>query len=122
MEHTHRFIPALGADKTFQAPQVARATLDNGLEVLVVERDDLPKVAVSFVTRAGVAADPDGKEGLANLTMTTIDLGTKSRKALEIEDEKTAMAEYGSSDSGASLGDILGAAIRQKQEAERSGE
>src|SRR5690606_22893871 len=78
-------IPALGEDKTFDAPEVARATLDNGLEVLVVERDDLPKVAVSFVTRAGVAADPAGKEGLANLTLTTIDLGTKSRQALEIE-------------------------------------
>ncbi len=78
-------IPALGEDKTFDAPEVARAALDNGLEVLVVERDDLPKVAVSFVTRAGVAADPAGKEGLANLTLTTIDLGTKSRQALEIE-------------------------------------
>ncbi|GMU65184.1 MAG: hypothetical protein AMXMBFR36_14580 [Acidobacteriota bacterium] len=79
-------IPALGADKPFRAPEVARAALANGLEVLVVERDDLPKVAVSFVTRAGVAADPDGKEGLANLTMTTIDLGTKTRQALEIEE------------------------------------
>jgi small subunit ribosomal protein S1 len=39
-----------------------------------------------------------------------------SVKALEIEDEKQAMAEFGSSDSGASLGDILGAAFRQKQE------
>jgi small subunit ribosomal protein S1 len=43
-----------------------------------------------------------------------------SIKALEIEDEKQAMAEYGSSDSGASLGEILGAAFRQKQEAEQN--
>jgi small subunit ribosomal protein S1 len=41
---------------------------------------------------------------------------TLSIKALELEDEKQAMAEFGSSDSGASLGDILGAAFRQKQE------
>ena len=39
-----------------------------------------------------------------------------SVKALQIEDEKQAMAEFGSSDSGASLGEILGAAFRQKQE------
>ncbi len=45
---------------------------------------------------------------------------TLSIKALEVEDEKQAMAEFGSSDSGASLGDILGAAIRQKQEAGKS--
>ena len=37
-------------------------------------------------------------------------------KAKEIEEEKKAMAEYGSSDSGASLGDILGAALAKKDE------
>ncbi len=38
-----------------------------------------------------------------------------ARKALEIADEKQAMAEFGSSDSGASLGDILGPAIKKSQ-------
>jgi small subunit ribosomal protein S1 len=37
-----------------------------------------------------------------------------SIKALEIEEEKQALSEYGSSDSGASLGDILGAAMKKK--------
>ena len=41
---------------------------------------------------------------------------TLSIKAREVEEEKKAMQEYGSSDSGASLGDILGAALRQKEE------
>ena len=36
-----------------------------------------------------------------------------SIKAREVEEEKKAMAEYGSSDSGASLGDILGAALKR---------
>jgi hypothetical protein len=35
-----------------------------------------------------------------------------SIKALEIAEEKEAVAQYGSSDSGASLGDILGAALK----------
>ena len=39
-----------------------------------------------------------------------------SVKALEVEEEKQAMEEFGSTDSGASLGDILGAALRNKQE------
>jgi len=38
-----------------------------------------------------------------------------SVKALEVEEEKKAMSEYGSSSSGASLGDILGAAIEEKK-------
>ncbi len=41
---------------------------------------------------------------------------TLSIKALQIAEEKEAVAQYGSSDSGASLGDILGAALKKKQE------
>jgi small subunit ribosomal protein S1 len=37
-----------------------------------------------------------------------------SIKALEMKDEKEAVEQFGSSDSGASLGDILGAALREK--------
>ena len=37
-----------------------------------------------------------------------------SIKALQIAEEKQAVAQYGSSDSGASLGDILGAALKEK--------
>jgi small subunit ribosomal protein S1 len=39
-----------------------------------------------------------------------------SIKAREIEDDKEAMEKFGSSDSGASLGDILGAALKRKAE------
>ena len=39
-----------------------------------------------------------------------------SIKALEIAEEKEAVAQYGSTDSGASLGDILGAAIRRRNQ------
>src|SRR5690606_8372682 len=38
---------------------------------------------------------------------------TLSIKAREVEEEKEAVAQYGSSDAGASLGDILGAAMRK---------
>ena len=41
---------------------------------------------------------------------------TLSRKAREMAEEKQAMAEFGSSDSGASLGDILGAALAKKED------
>jgi small subunit ribosomal protein S1 len=42
---------------------------------------------------------------------------TFSIKAMQIAEEKQAVAQYGSSDSGASLGDILGAALKEKAEA-----
>ena len=57
--------------------------------------------------------------------ITQVDRGGRrlvlSVKALEIQEEKKAMAEYGSSDSGASLGDILGAAIKEKEAAGKQG-
>jgi small subunit ribosomal protein S1 len=45
---------------------------------------------------------------------------TLSIKAKELDEEKEAMAEYGSSDSGASLGDILGAALSRRERDEKS--
>jgi zinc protease len=78
--------PSIAADRRFVTPEVKSAKLDNGMTVYVVERHDLPKVAVSFATKAGTITDPSGKEGVAHLGLTTIDMGTKTRKALEIED------------------------------------
>ena len=52
--------------------------------------------------------------------VTNIDMAARrislSIKSKEVSEEKSAMAQFGSSDSGASLGDILGAAIREKQQ------
>ena len=78
--------PRLGADRSFIAPEVQTAKLDNGIDLYVVERNDLPKVAFSFVTRAGAVGDPPDKPGVAHLMASTIDMGTSKRAALEIED------------------------------------
>jgi len=52
--------------------------------------------------------------------VTTFDKASRrvslSIKQLELASEKEAIAQYGSSDSGASLGDILGAALKEKQD------
>jgi len=86
--------PAPGAERRFVTPEVKTARLSNGLDLLVVERHDLPKVNARLVVRAGAAADPAGKEGLAALTFATLDKGTRTRKALEIED---ALGDLGTS-------------------------
>ena len=53
--------------------------------------------------------------------VTSVDKGSRkvnlSIKAREVREEKIAMAEFGSSDSGASLGDILGAALKERSSA-----
>jgi zinc protease len=77
--------PPFGTDKPFVAPQVQTAKLENGLEIFVVERPELPKVAVRLTTRAGAIADPAGAPGTAAMVMRTLDMGTKTRSALQIE-------------------------------------
>ena len=58
------------------------------------------------------------KEKKVDAMITSIDANSRklmlSIKAMELEDEKQAMKDYGSADSGASLGDILGAALEAK--------
>ena len=94
---------------------------DNGIEVLV--NDSIPGyIRESDLSRDRSEQRPDrfaaGEKVDAKITQ--IDKATRkltlSIKQREVEEEKKAMADYGSSDSGASLGDILGAALREKQE------
>jgi small subunit ribosomal protein S1 len=58
--------------------------------------------------------------------VTSLDKNTRkvslSIKAREISEEKEAVEQYGSSDSGASLGDILGAALKKKTPSKKKGE
>jgi small subunit ribosomal protein S1 len=95
----------------------------NGIEVKVDE------VLTGFIRRAELARDradqrPDkfaiGEK--VDAKVTAVDRAGRrlalTIKGKEVEEERQAMQEYGSSDSGASLGDILGAAIRRRQAGE----
>jgi small subunit ribosomal protein S1 len=104
---------------------IVTAVQANGIEVKVND------VLTGFIRRAELARDksdqrPDrfavGEK--VDAKITSIDRASRKLtltiKGKEMEEEKQAMAEYGSSDSGASLGDILGAAIRRRnQQAEQ---
>ncbi len=68
-------------------PDVAQTTLDNGLEVLLVERHDLPLVRFELQLDAGAASDQGVAPGTANLAMEMLDEGTETRDALEISGE-----------------------------------
>ncbi len=81
-------------------PKFERFTLDNGLTVLVSERHELPLVSVNVAYRAGSAADPEGKEGLAGLTYQLLLEGAGKLDALALDN---AFADLGSS-VGASVG------------------
>lgn len=78
--------PALGGDKPFTAPTVKTAKIENGMDVYVVEKPELPKVAVTLATRAGSVADAPGKAGLSSMTARIMRRGTKTRNAIQIDE------------------------------------
>jgi zinc protease len=78
--------PALGGDRPFKAPEVKTAKLDNGMEIYVVEKPEIPKVSVTLATRAGSVADPAGKNGVAGMTARLMRRGTKSRGAIQVDE------------------------------------
>lgn len=68
-------------------PTLHRATLSNGLKVVVAERHDTPIVDASMLFDAGYAADQFASPGTASLAMALVTDGTKSRNALQISDD-----------------------------------
>ncbi len=99
---------------------------DGGIEVAIdgatgfIKKSDLARErSEQRPDRFAVGEKVDAK-------VTQIDAKTRrlnlSIKAREVEEDKKAMAEFGSSDSGASLGDILGAALSKAKKPKREGE
>jgi small subunit ribosomal protein S1 len=93
---------------------------DGGIEVSLADG------VKSFIRRSDLARDRNdqrperfGKGDKIDALVTAIDKTSRkislSIKAREVAEEKEAVAQYGSSDSGASLGDILGAALKKRK-------
>ncbi|HUP20093.1 MAG TPA: pitrilysin family protein [Gemmatimonadota bacterium] len=78
--------PELGPPPRFDPPDPARFTLSNGLEVLLVEKHEVPLVQVNLLVEAGSVHDPEGKTGLASMTGAMLDEGAGGRTALELAD------------------------------------
>lgn len=98
---------------------------DDGIEVKVSDH------LTAFIKKAELSRDrqeqrPDrfavGDRVDAKITMLDVAACkvSVSIKALEVESQKRAIAEYGSADSGASLGDILGAALNEAKSTNKS--
>ena len=104
-------------------PATVTAVTENGLEVTVDGLSGFIRKAELARDRADQRPDRFTVGQVIDAKITSFEKAarklTLSIKAREIEEEKQAMAEYGSSDSGASLGDILGAAFRQKEDADK---
>jgi small subunit ribosomal protein S1 len=114
------------AGDSFRKGQTVTCTVtevtSGGIEVKFGE-EDAPMTA--FIRKSDLSRDRQEQRperfavgDRVDAQVTAVDKAARrvsvSIKALEMADEKEAIEQYGSSDSGASLGDILGAALREK--------
>ncbi|HKF69906.1 MAG TPA: insulinase family protein, partial [Vicinamibacterales bacterium] len=67
-------------------PPYQMQTLPNGLQVIAVLHHEQPAVSMRMLIRAGSAADPAAKTGLAHLTASLLDQGTSTQSASEFND------------------------------------
>lgn len=77
-------------DKNVNAafPAIERATLKNGMKVVLTRRTESPTVVMSMMFDAGYCSDRfGGKLGLANLSMNMLDEGSKTLSSLQINEK-----------------------------------
>jgi len=114
-----------GVKKNDVVTVTVRAVQDAGLDVQVGDDG-----AIGFLKRGDLGRDRDEQRAERfqvgqkfDAMVIGFDRSKKpnfSIKAMQIAEEKQAVAQYGSSDSGASLGDILGAALKEAQESKET--
>jgi zinc protease len=79
--------PALGQPEALRLPPMQRATLSNGLKVVLAERHAAPVVNFSLLVDSGYASDSPNLPGVASLALRMLEEGTPSRGSLRISEE-----------------------------------
>jgi zinc protease len=80
-------LPEPGTPPDIKFPELERATLSNGLKIVLARRPSIPQVRFDLLLDAGFAADQSGIPGTASLAMAMLDEGTTTRSSLQISDE-----------------------------------
>ncbi len=75
----------------FKMPKTERRTLSNGLEVVVATNNEVPLWSMQLLFNVGGFADPEGKEGLAAVTMDMLNEGAGGLSAEQIDSAATTL-------------------------------
>lgn len=80
-------LPELGPQKSSKFPELQRASLSNGLNVVLAQRTGVPTVIINLVSDAGYKTDYLASPGTAELAMNLMDEGTKDKSSLQINEQ-----------------------------------
>lgn len=97
-------VPDLKADAVF--PRFERATLSNGLKIILAERHSVPVVDFRLLLDAGYSSDTPATAGRASFAFDMLDEGTSSRNALQISNDVDSIGARLSTGCNLDLGNI----------------
>lgn len=94
-------LPEVGQIADLDFPDVSRAKLSNGIEIVYAQRSAVPITQMVMSFDAGIAADPSNKLGVQALTLGLLDEGTATKNSIQIAEEQERLGATIS--TGASL-------------------
>ena len=98
-----KVLPPLGAAPDVSFPAMQRATLSNGLKVILLERHSAPIVNAALVVDAGTASDSAANAGTASLALDLLDKGTKTRDVFKLADDLASLGANLSTATGSDM-------------------
>ena len=84
--------PATGAASPLDLPPMQKATLSNGLKIVLAERHTAPVVNFTLTVDGGYAADPANAPGMASFEQRMLEEGTPTRDSLKIGEELESLS------------------------------
>lgn len=93
-------LPKAGPDPTLALPTIEKHKLSNGLNVWMVRHSELPIISMNMVVNSGSTADPQNRAGLASMTASLMDDGTKTRSAVEVANQLQSIGAFLGTNSG----------------------
>jgi predicted Zn-dependent peptidase len=83
-----RQMPAVATTPELDFPEVRRARLSNGIEVVHAQRATVPVTRIAIEFDAGIAADPADRPGTQTLMLNLMEEGTRTRNSIQIAEEQ----------------------------------
>jgi zinc protease len=106
--------PQPGVQVSPAFPKLQRATLSNGLKLILAERHEIPVVNFWLQVEGGYAADQPGTAGTAKLMASLLTSGTAKRDALQISDEIQLLGAQLSAGSSLDFTTVYFSALKAK--------